>query len=120
MKLAKYYGITLLWFLGFLLGGSIVVSLFYYTFLPSKVVNIFIFLYIGIVFFFFGYKFGLKAEARGFVEGLKISFILVLVLILFNLIFSQQSFSLLRMLYYIVLVFSGTIGSMIGINRKKE
>lgn len=120
MKYVKEYGITLLQFLGFLLGGSIVLSIFYYLLFSTKVANVFSFVYMVIVFFMFGYKLGKKTENRGFIAGLKIGLLLLFVLILLNVGIYQTEFHVIRMVYYIVLLFASVVGSTIGINRKKE
>lgn len=120
MKCAKEYGILLLKFLGFLVGGSIVLSLFYYLLLPSKVVNVFMFSYIILVFFIFGYLREKKVENRGLLEGLKIGFLFLILLLFFNLVIYQTGFKIVRIIYYMVLVFASVVGATIGINRKKE
>ncbi len=120
MKYVKEYGFSLLKFLGFLLGGSLIMSLFYYFLLPTKITNIVAFLYMVLVFFFFGLSFGKRCENKGFIAGLKIGILLLLLLIFFNVIFYQSSFKFIRVIYYLVLLFSSVIGSSIGINIKKE
>lgn len=120
MKYVKDYGMTLLKFLGFLIGGSVVISLLYYLLFPTKFVNVLTFLYMVIVFFVFGFKSGKKAENRGFLAGLKIGFLLLIVLLLFNLLFYQTGFSLIRVIYYMVLIFASVVGATLGINKKKE
>lgn len=120
MKYLKEYGITLLKFLGFLIGGSIIISIMYYLLFSSKVVNVLAFIYMIIVFFVFGLKAGKKATNRGFLAGLKIGFLLLSVLLLFNLIIYQTGFNVTRVIYYMVLIFASVIASTIGINRKQE
>lgn len=120
MKYVKYYGMTLLTFLGFLLGGCVIISLLYYLLLPTKIVNIFSFLYTILLFFIFGYKGGRKTENRGFLEGLKIGLLLFAVLFLFNIILFQTKFHIIRIFYYLALLFASVVGATIGINRKKE
>ncbi len=120
MKYVKEYGITLLKFLAFLMGGSIILSIFYYLLFSTKVTNIFLFLYMIILFLAFGYKMGKKAENRGFIAGLKIGLLLLLILIVFNLIVYQTGFSYIRIIFYLVLLFASVVGATIGINRKKE
>lgn len=120
MKYVKEYGITLLQFLGFLLGGSIVLSIFYYLLFSTKVTNVFSFVYMVFVFFLFGYKSGKIAENRGFIAGLKIGLLLLLVLFLLNVCIYQTGFQIIREIYYMVLIFSSVVGATIGINRKKE
>lgn len=120
MKYLKDYGMTLLKFLGFLIGGSIVISLFYYLLFSTKVVNIITFIYMIFIFLLFGFKIGKKTENKGFIAGLKIGLLLILVLLFFNLLFYQTSFSIIRVIYYMVLVFASVVGATIGINAKKE
>lgn len=120
MKYVKDYGMTILKFLGFLIGGSVVISLLYYLLFSTKVVNVLTFLYMVALFFLFGFKTGKRTENRGFLAGLKIGFLLLLVLLLFNLVFYQTGFKLIRVIYYMVLLFASVIGATLGINRKKE
>jgi len=68
--------------------------------------------------FILGVKFGKKASKRGYLEGLKIGGIVVLSLFLLNLIF-YRVFNLYIFLYYLLILASSTIGSMIGINTKR-
>lgn len=76
---------------------------------------------IGMIFLFtiIGFEYGKKAESKGYLEGLKIGSSLIFLLIIINLLFYQTGFSISRFIYYIVLILSSTLGSMIGINRKK-
>lgn len=120
MKYVKEYGISLLKFLGFLLGGSILLSLLYYFLLPTKVINVFAILYMVLVFFFFGLSSGKRCTSKGFIAGLKIGLLLLLVLILLNVLFYQSGFKIIRILYYMALLFSSVIGATIGINTQKE
>ncbi len=120
MKYLKEYGLTLLKFLGFLIVGSVVLSLFYYIFLPTKIITVFSFLYMILIFFVFGFKVGKKALNRGFLAGLKMGILLLIVLIVFNLFFYQTSFKVIRIIYYMILLFACVVGSTLGINTKKE
>lgn len=120
MKFLKEYGLTFLKFLGFLLGGSLVISILYYLFLSSKVVNIIGMLYLIVVFLIFGFRTGKKTEAKGFIAGLKMGLFLCFSLLLMNLIFYHSGFKFVRVLYYLILLFSSILGATIGINSKKE
>ena len=77
---------------------------------------------IGMILFFIiiGFEYGKKAQAKGYLEGLKIGASLILLLIIINLLFYQTGFSLSRFIYYVVLILSSTLVSMVGINKKKE
>lgn len=120
MKYVKEYGILLLKFLGFLVGGSIVVSVLYYFLVSSKVVRILSIVYLLLLFFVFGFIAGKKTESKGFMAGLKTGGIFVLVLFLLNIIFTVFQFRMVSFLYYLILLTISVLGAMFGINTKKE
>lgn len=65
-----------------------------------------------------GYIMGKDSEKNGWIEGLKLGLIIVLLIIIGNLIFSQKII-LKDLIFYIILLISSVLGGMIGINRKK-
>ncbi len=75
------------------------------------------FIVMTIVLLVLGIRTGKKTSKKGYLEGLKVGGITVIVLLLVNLIF-YRSFSLALFLYYLVLIASSTIGSILGINLK--
>ena len=60
---------------------------------------------------------GKNSKNKGWLEGLKYSGIVIIILILVSFILPNNSFDIKRILYYLVLIFIGTIGSMLGINK---
>ena len=58
MKYVKEYGLLLAKFLGFLLGGSFLISVLYYFLISSKVVQILSMIYLVLLFFIFGFRAG--------------------------------------------------------------
>ncbi len=73
-----------------------------------------------IIFLIIGYKYGKLADKKGYIEGLKIGLSLILILLFINLIFYKSNFSIERIIYYLTLILSSILGSMIGINRQKK
>ena len=119
MKNLQKYGKTILIFLGILLVFSLILTLLNMThILFTKGTDTFIFIGMILTLFFIGFFWGRHAEKKGYLEGLKIGACLILILILINLIFYRTGFSLERIIYYIVLILSSTLGSMLGINKK--
>ena len=57
-----------------------------------------------------------KANKNGWLEGLKISLIIVLVLITITAILGE--FSPKKLTFYLILIISGIFGSILGINTK--
>jgi len=119
MKTLKMYGKTIGKFMGFLLIFAGILSLLNVcNFLYSKSTDLIIMIGMSLVLFFIGFNYGKKAEKKGFLEGLKIGGSIIFLLLVINLIFYQTGFSIERLIYYIVLILSSTLGSMIGINKK--
>ncbi len=103
----------------FFLSFSFLLSILNKThFLYSASTDTIIFIFMLLFFSILGFFYGKKTPSKGYLEGLKISFLLIVFLILINLLFYQNRFSLERIIYYIVLILSSTIASMIGINKK--
>lgn len=98
----------------FLLGVLQNFNLFY-----GKASEVFMFIYMAILFFIIGFLVGKKATHKGYLEGIKISLSLIFILIVINVLFYQTGFSLERTIYYFILILSSTMGSMIGINKKR-
>ena len=61
---------------------------------------------------------GKLAPAKGYLAGLKISGIFLLILLLLNLITSRTLFNLPTIIYYLILIISSVLGGMFGINKK--
>lgn len=66
-----------------------------------------------------GFIMGKNANKNGWLEGAKIGFIIILLIAIGNLIFSQ-SISSKDFIFYALLLISAIFGSMFGINMKKE
>lgn len=63
------------------------------------------------------YKLGKRSEKRGYIEGIKIgtlAILLFLVLVLF-----LDKFTVKSLLYYLIILLTSILSSMIGINKKK-
>ena len=121
MKTLKNYGKTILFFTITIIIISMLFSLFNLGgFMSFNTTSILFIIFMMILFLIIGYKYGKKADKKGYIEGLKIGFSLILVLLFINLIFYNSNFSLERVIYYIILILSSIFGSMIGINKKEK
>ena len=120
MKQLKLYGKKL----GIASIGIIVLSLFlsilnFFGILIGKVSHIISFLFMLALCFYLGLSSGKLAEKNGYIEGLKIGGLLILLFLLIDVIFFGSSFSLQKIAYYFILLLTCTVSSMIGINKKK-
>lgn len=76
---------------------------------------------IPIISFFIGsFILGKNSNKKGWLEGLKLSSILILLFILLNYIIFKQSFQIKSIIFYITLIISSILGSIIGINKKNK
>lgn len=73
------------------------------------------FVFVAILMFVGGIIAGKKTSKKGYLEGLKLGGITAAILFLLNIIFTRH-IDLYVVLYYIVIVTSSLIGSMVGIN----
>ena len=95
-------------------------SLFNLIGVNSTITNLIIFLFNLGVYFIFGFKSGKKAVSKGYIEGLKVSGLFLLVLFVINLFSAKNIFSISTLIYYVILILAGTLGSMLGINKKED
>ena len=86
--------------------------------LNNSISAIIIFIINIIIFFINGFIFGKTTNKKGFLEGLIISGILVLILFILSLLFFNKELSLGTLFYYLVLIFTSIIAGTIGKNKK--
>lgn len=120
MAKAKKYAILAGKFIGTLLIGSFILSIMNYFFLNSKTIYTIGLIYLILVFLILSFKEAKISTSRGIITGLKTGGFFILILILINLIFFQSQFKFLRLIYYLILLFSAILGAIVGINTKKN
>lgn len=96
--------ITLLSYINILKGNGIVIST---LLLPI------ISLFIG------SFALGKKANKKGWLEGIKLGSIIILIIFLIDF-FLFKSFILKKIIYYSILLITSALGSMVGIVNKKK
>ena len=67
-----------------------------------------------------GFTIGKQSVKKGWLEGLKLSIIFLIFLILFNLLGLHNKIEIKNILYYSIIIISCILGSMIGINLSKH
>lgn len=100
--------------------GNLLLSIFYYNDIISN--SIYSYSLMGIIFISFlgcGIFMGNKVNKKGYFEGLKFGFSTVIIFILLGFLFKNK-ININSLIYYLVLIVTATIGSMIGINKKKN
>ncbi len=118
MTYLKNIGISFGFILGSLFGITLLITFFnYINLIGSKTLSVLEILTPLIALFIGGFSIGRKSKKKGWLEGLKLSGIFLVILILFQYLGLQSSFSLKNILFYVLIVASTVFGSMIGINK---
>lgn len=115
-NLLKYLGYYTL----FLITLVFITSLLNLIGVNSTITNLLIFIFNISLFFIFGLKNGKKASNKGYLAGLKVGGLFLLILIIISLFTSKNIFSLSTFIYYLVLILASTLGGSLGINKKSD
>lgn len=119
MKQIKNISISLSIGILLILTLSFIFNIFYYfDILSQKTFDIIKTIIPILSFFISSFILGMKSSKKGWLEGLKIGIIYLILIIFLNLIFIHE-FSISSIIYYLILLLSSVFGSMIGINKKK-
>lgn len=116
MKLLKNIGFYLL----FLILLLFICSLLNLLGVNSTITSFLLLIFNMALFLIYGFKTGIKSKEKGFLAGLKISLIMLLILMVINIFTSKNMFNLSTLVYYLILLLTGTFGGMLGINKRKE
>ncbi len=121
MKYLKKLGFSFIYILSTILVLTFIVTIFsYFNIMSDKVVSIFKIIIPIISLLIGGYYIGKRSTKKGFIEGLKLGLIYSIILIIFNYLALDNSFKLKYLLFYLILIMTSVLGSMIGINRKSN
>ncbi len=120
MKYLKNLGFSFIYVISSLLILTLFVTVFsYFNIMSDKVTSIFKIIIPVVSLLIGGFYMGKRSSKKGFIEGLKLGLIFSIILVIFNYLALNNSFKLKYLLFYLILIISSTLGSMIGINRKK-
>lgn len=119
MNFIKNISLSILYIILTILILSFILTLFsYFNIIGDKVVSIFKIIIPVLSLFVGGFLLGKKSLKKGWLEGLKLSLIFLILLIIFEYLALDQSFNIKNILYYLILSISSIFGSMIGISKK--
>lgn len=121
MKYAKNLGFSLLFIIGSLLILTLLLTFFnYFNLFSNGLVSTFKIIIPIISLFAGGFFIGKKSSKKGWLEGLKLSLIFTIILILFNLLGLGNKLDLKNILYYLIIIISCMFGGMLGINKNNS
>lgn len=116
----KIYGKSLLISILIILILTFIVTFFNYIglfglgfVLVTSYIIPFIALFIG------SFLIGIKSNNKGWLEGIKFGLILNIIFFIFNYLAFSAGFSLNNIIFYLIVLVSSILGSMVGISMKK-
>lgn len=111
---------TILYVFIFIIALNLITTILYYFNITNSFVNNLLeIISFVITFIFTGIYIGKNSNKKGWLEGLKISGILIIIFLLISLIF-KYNFNIKQILYYLIMSVTVILGSMIGINFRKQ
>lgn len=121
MNYIKNIGISLLFITGTILVLTLLVSIFnYFNIISGSVLSISKILICIISLFVGGFVIGRKTNKKGWLEGLKLSVIFLIIFMIFNFLAFNNIPSFKNLIYYLIIITSCMFGSIIGINLNKK
>lgn len=119
MNYLKKVGIALLYIIGIIVVMTMLITLFnYFNIITGTALTISKILICIISMFVGGVVIGRRSTKKGWLEGLKLSLIFIVLLILFNYLGLGNAPQLKNLIYYLIIIVSCIFGSIIGINKK--
>ena len=121
MKYLKKLGFSFIYIIASLLIITFILTLLnYFNIISDKIISIFKILIPIVSLFIGGFYIGKNSNNKGYLEGLKLGSIFSIFLLIFNFLALSNSFKLKYLLFYLIIIVSSILGSMIGININKK
>jgi len=92
--------------------------LYYFDIINNNVTKYLKMFFLVISFLIGGIYMGKHSPNKGYFYGLRLSFITIIIFVIFGIIFNNLSIT--RIIYYLITTFCITFGAMIGINKKNN
>lgn len=107
--------------LGFIIGGILILTLFttllsFFNIIGGKLVEIIKVIIPVVSTLLGGFLIGKRSVEKGWIEGLKLALIFIVILMLFDFLGLGHKFKLFDFIYYLILTATTVLGSMLGIN----
>ena len=120
MEKLKNHLKSLSYFYGGLLIYLIIITIFnHFNWFSQQAVSIISFVVVIFLFMFLGFYTARKSEKKGYINGLIIGGVNIVMFLLLTLIFGEK-IKLTTSIYFVILLLSSTVGGMFGINYRKE
>ena len=98
---------------------TFIVSLLNLLGLNSGITTIIIFILNILLFFILSLINASKVKKKGFLEGIILGLIFIVLMVLIKIILFENTFNLSTFIYYLILLLTSLFGGMIGVNKKE-
>ena len=100
---------------------NLIVSIFhYFNLLNGNVIGYLKLFIIAISMIIGGIYIGGKTTRKGWLEGLKVGSIVILIFFVIGYLAFDQGIDIKNLIYYLILLVSSTLGSMVGISKVRQ
>lgn len=121
MKFIKNISISILYSIVTFLCLTLIITIFsYFNIIKDSSISTFKIIVILISVLIGGLIIGKKTQKKGWLEGLKLSLIIIFLLLFMKLLIFRNPFYINNLIYYIIIIITTMLGSMIGISKKKS
>lgn len=121
MKKIKNFSLAILYTVCIIIVSTFIITLLsYFNLMSDKVVSIFKIIIPVLSLLIGGIVIGRKSIKKGFTKGLYLGLIFSFLMIIFNYLILNIPFKFKYLMFHIILIISSSLGSMIGINIKKD
>ena len=118
MSIIKYLKSILIIIISMVIGCFIITVLNYFNIIDAntvkhlKLFSMILSMIIG------GIYLGKHSSNKGYIEGTKIGLLEIIILILINIVIFKNHINYENIIYYLIILISAVLGSIIGINKK--
>lgn len=120
MDFIKYLKTLLYVTIGTFFFNLILTLLYYFNIIGTNVNSYLKLIFMAIIMITGGLIIGLKADKKGWLEGIKIGGIVICLMFLVSYLGFDKNLNIKSIIYYVLLILSSMLGSVIGINKKSS
>ena len=121
MNYLKKFGFCFLYTIISIFILTLIITIFnYFEIFNEKTMSILRIIIPIVGFLIGGFLIGKKSNKSGYIEGLKYGIIVSLIILSSNIFIIKNNFKISYLLFYLILIVSSILGSMIGINKKNN
>lgn len=120
MTYLKKYGLRILYtFLTIIILLTITTTFYYFNLITNTTYKILKIITLIISILINSYILGKNTISKGYLEGIKLGLLIISIFFILTLI-TSKSLKLSILLYYLIILITAVLGSMVGINKKKD